>query len=104
MYRCLCACVFASVLAGCGESFNAAGLPTVSFSAPDMMCPEGCGEKVKEILSEQPGAKEVRVDFEAKTAVVAIDKDANFNGDAAVAALVDHGFKNSSIKSPADPK
>ena len=68
---------------------------TVAFNVPDMMCPEGCGEKVKEILSEQPGAKEVIVDFDAKTATVAIGRRQKFDADAAVAALVDHRFKNS---------
>jgi copper chaperone CopZ len=82
-------------------SFNTAGAPTVVFNAPDMMCPEGCGAKVKEILSGQPGAKEVLVNFDAKTATVAIDKDAKFDSDAAVAALADHGFKNSSLKTDA---
>ena len=78
--------------------FNGASLPTVAFNAPDMMCPDGCGVKVKEILSEQPGAKEVIVDFDGKTATVAIGGDSKFDADAAVAALVDHGFKNSSVK------
>ena len=82
-------------------AFNVAGAPTVEFSAPDMMCPEGCGTKVKEILSEQPGAKEVVVDFDSKTATVAIDQDGKFDANAAVAALVDHGFKNSALKSGA---
>jgi len=87
--------------------FNAAGLPTVEFNAPDMMCPDGCGEKVKEILSGQPGAKEVVVDFEAKKAKVAIDDSDKFDKQAAVAALVDHGFANSSVvgdEPAADPK
>jgi copper chaperone CopZ len=88
-------------------SFNAAGAPTVEFSVPDMMCPEGCGAKVKEILSEQPGAKDVLVDFPAKTAKVVIDKD-KFDAKQAIAALVDHQFKNSSLKdanaSVPDPK
>jgi copper chaperone CopZ len=66
-----------------------------------MMCPEGCGEKVKEILAEQPGAKEVLVDFDAKTATVAIESGGNFDTSAAVAALVDHGFKNSTLKGEA---
>jgi copper chaperone CopZ len=79
--------------------FNVASLPTVAFNAPDMMCPDGCGVKVKEILSEQPGVKEVIVDFDGKTATVAIGGDSKFDADAAVAALVDHGFKNSSVKS-----
>jgi len=88
-------------------SFNTAGAPTVEFSVPDMMCPEGCGAKVKEILSEQPGAKDVLVDFPAKTAKVAIDKD-KFDVKQAVAALKDHQFKNSALKdantTAADPK
>jgi copper chaperone CopZ len=108
-------CVAAVALVGCSRqaeriptsnsnsvnatAFNVANAPTVQFSAPDMMCPEGCGEKVKEILSEQPGAKEVIVDFDAKTATVATEGDGKFDANAAVAALVDHGFKNSSVKS-----
>ena len=78
-------------------SFNTAGAPTVEFSVPDMMCPEGCGAKVKEILSEQPGAKDVLVDFPAKTAKVAVDKD-KFDAKKAVAALKDYQFKNSTLK------
>src|SRR5215210_4324576 len=78
-------------------SFNTAGAPTVEFSVPDMMCPDGCGVKVKEILAEQPGAKDVLVDFPAKTAKVAIDKD-KFDARQAIAALVDHQFKNSALK------
>ena len=83
-------------------SFNKAGAPTVEFSVPDMMCPEGCGAKVKEILSEQPGAKDVLVDFPAKTAKVAVDKD-KFDAKQAVAALVDHQFKNSTLKNATTP-
>jgi copper chaperone CopZ len=78
-------------------SFNLAGAPTVEFSVPDMMCPEGCGAKVKEILSQQPGAKDVLVDFPSKTAKVAVDKD-KFDAKQAIAALVDHQFKNSAVK------
>src|SRR5690349_21704881 len=77
-------------------SFNAGGAPTVQFSVPDMMCPEGCGAKVKEILSQQPGAKDVVVDFPAKKAIVAVDKD-KFDVKQAIAALVDHQFKNSAL-------
>jgi copper chaperone CopZ len=77
-------------------SFNAGGAPTVEFSVPDMMCPEGCGAKVKEILSQQPGAKDVVVDFPAKKAIVAVDKD-KFDAKQAIAALVDHQFKNSAL-------
>jgi copper chaperone CopZ len=78
-------------------SFNTAGAPTVEFSVPDMMCPEGCGAKVKEILAGQPGAKDVLVDFPAKTAKVAVDKD-KFDAVKAVAALKDYQFKNSALK------
>lgn len=79
-------------------AFNVAGAPTVEFNVPDMMCPEGCGAKTKEILSEQPGAKEVVINFEAKTATVAIE-EGKFDEDAAIAALVDHGFESSTLKS-----
>ena len=113
MIRVTSICLGVVFLAGCSEqaaksptvdstavtpaSFNKGGAPTVEFSVPDMMCPEGCGAKVKEILSEQPGAKDVLVDFPAKTAKVAIDKD-KFDAKQAVAALVDHQFKNSALK------
>lgn len=79
-------------------AFNIAGAPTVQFSAPDMMCPESCAVKVKEILSEQPGAKDVVVDFDSKTATVAVE-EGKFDADAAIAALVDHGFDHSTLKS-----
>ena len=83
--------------------FNVAGAPTVEFSVPDMMCPEGCGEATKAILSEQPGAKEVLVDFDAKTATVAIE-DGKFDAAQALAALVDHGFDHSTLKDEAGAK
>jgi copper chaperone CopZ len=99
-----------ALLAGCSQqspsvdasaitktSFNTAGAPTVQFTVPDMMCPEGCGAKVKEILSQQPGAKDVLVDFPNKTATVAVEKD-KFDANEAVAALKDHQFKNSALK------
>jgi copper chaperone CopZ len=81
-------------------AFNVAGAPTVEFSVPDMMCAESCAVKVKEILSEQPGAKEVVVDFDSKTATVAIEKG-KFDPQAAIAALVDHAFDHSTLKSAA---
>jgi copper chaperone CopZ len=62
------------------------------------MCAEGCGVEVKEILAKQPGAKDVLVDFEHKTAIVAVEKD-KFDPDAAVAALADQMFPNSKLKS-----
>lgn len=83
--------------------FNTGGAPTVEFSVPDMMCPEGCGEKTKEILAGQPGAKDVMIDFPAKTAIVAVEGDA-FDADEALAALVDHGFDHSTLKDEAAAK
>jgi copper chaperone CopZ len=113
----LAVAVFSVSLVGCNEAtnaelsvpeaattpaaFNADGAPTVQFSVPDMMCPESCAVKVKEILSEQPGAKDVVVDFDSKTATVAIDKD-KFDADAAIAALVDHAYDHSTLKPAAD--
>jgi copper chaperone CopZ len=79
-------------------AFNVGGAPTVEFSVPDMMCPTSCVAKTKEILSQQPGAKEVRVDFDTKTAIVAIESR-DFNAEQAIAALVDHGFDHSTVKS-----
>ncbi len=111
--RLTCLVCFMSALAGCSTdstnvsvvptsnvgaaAFNVTGAPTVAFSVPDMMCPEGCGVKVKEILSEQPGAKDVIVDFDSKTATVAVDPG-QFDSTAAVAALVDHQFNHSTLK------
>jgi copper chaperone CopZ len=113
---CLCLLSLSFSLVGCSNAtnvpadtsaksatpvaFNVAGAPTVEFSAPDMMCPESCAVKVKEILSEQPGAKEVVVDFDSKTATVAVE-EGKFDADAAIAALVDHGFDHSTLKSAA---
>jgi len=107
-------CVAAmAAFVGCGESesestsidnnqvtaasFNPKHAPTIEFSVPDMMCPEGCGVAVKEILSKQPGATEVFVDFDSKIAKVAIE-EGRFDSDKALAALVDKQFLNSSLK------
>jgi mercuric ion binding protein len=79
-------------------AFNAAGAPTVEFNLPDMMCEDGCAWTVKDILSNQPGATDVRVDFEAKTATVAIE-EGKFDQQLAIAELVDKGFGNSTLKS-----
>ena len=81
-------------------SFNPAGAPTIEFSVPDMMCPDSCAVKTKEILAEQAGAKDVYVDFETKTATVAVE-DGTFDAEQALAALVDHGFDQSTLKAGA---
>ena len=118
MVRAIVFVISLTIISGCGErerevertytesvtaaSFNQAGAPTVEFSVPDMMCPEGCGAKTKEILAGQPGAKDVRIDFDAKTAIVAVEEGA-FDAEQAVAALVDHGFDHSTLKEATPP-
>ena len=77
-------------------SFNATGAPTIEFALPDMMCEEGCASAVEDILEQQPGVKDVLVDFEAKTATVAVDEQ-SFDSQQAIAALVDKGFDNSAL-------
>lgn len=82
-------------------AFNSDGAPTVEFSVPDMMCPEGCGEATREILANQDGVKDVKIDFPAKLAVVAIDTE-KFDADKALAELVDKGFDHSAVKASSD--
>jgi copper chaperone CopZ len=117
MRRLLLTATFVAMFAGCSQqgsetsfaepdqittaSFNTAGAPTVEFSVPDMMCPEGCAVEVKEILAKQPGAKDVLVDFEAKTATVAVEQE-EFDSAQALAALIDKQFTNSSLKDAAN--
>jgi copper chaperone CopZ len=76
--------------------FKSTSAPTVEFSVPDMMCEEGCAAAVREILAEQPGVKDVLVDFDAKLATVAID-EGRFDSQSALAELVDKGFMNSTL-------
>src|SRR3954466_538078 len=80
-------------------AFNPSAAPTVQFTVPDMMCPEGCGAKVKEILSQQPGAKDVIVDFDSKTVTVAVDKG-KFAWKRASGDLVDDQFSVRALKEP----
>ncbi len=77
--------------------FNAAGAPTVEFSVPDMMCEDSCVPEVRKVLTAQPGVKDVKVELATKTATVAVDKD-KFDANAAIAALVDMQFKNTTLK------
>jgi hypothetical protein len=53
--------------------------------------------KVREVLAEQPGVEQVNVDFPQRIAALRVDKS-KFNADSAVAALVDHGFEHSRVK------
>jgi len=77
--------------------FNPEGAPTVTFEVPDMTCKYSCVDAVKTALTSQPGVKEVKVDFEAKQATVVVDQ-ATFDGEAAVAILVDYQFTNSALQ------
>ena len=77
-------------------AFNIDGAPTAKLEVPDMMCQYSCAAKVKEVLTAQTGVKEVEIDFESKIATVAVD-EANFDGEAAVAALVDYQFSNTKL-------
>jgi hypothetical protein len=113
MLRPICLAIALCVFVGCSQapkneaavdekemtaaSFNLEHAPTVEFDVPDMMCPDGCGVAVEGILSKQPGAKDVLIDFENKKAIVAIE-DGKFDSDKALAALVDKQFTNSSLK------
>lgn len=88
------------IAVGCDSkpaAFNSSHAATVEFSVPDMMCPDGCGVAVKEILVKQPGVKDVLVDFDGKSATVAVE-EGKFDADKALAALVDKQFLNSSLK------
>lgn len=75
--------------------FNEAGAPTVDFSVPGMHC-ESCVAHVEGILAAQPGVKDVEVDLGSLTAKVAVDEK-EFDGDKAVAALVDMQFDEAKL-------
>ena len=77
-------------------TFNSEGAPTAELHVPNMYCQHACVAKVKEILASQEGVKDVKIDFDTKTATLAISKAA-FNAEAALAALVDHQFNDSKL-------
>jgi len=77
-------------------AFNIERAPTAEIHVPDMMCQFACPPAVKKVLTAQAGVKEVKIDYETKTATVAID-ETTFDGEAAVAALVDYQFGNSKL-------
>ncbi len=77
-------------------AFNVEGAPTAELEVPDMMCQYSCTAKVKEVLTAQKGVKEVKIDFDHKKAIVAVDQE-KFDGEAAVAALVDYQFSNTTL-------
>ena len=51
-------------------------------------------------VAKQAGVKDVLVDFDTKTATVAIE-EGKFDSEAAIAALVDKQFDNSTLKNAA---
>ncbi len=77
-------------------AFNLEGAPTTQIHVPDMTCDEACPPAVKKVLTALAGVKDVTVDFESRTATVAID-EAKFDSEAAIAALVDYQFGNSKM-------
>ncbi len=77
-------------------AFNLEGAPTAKLEVPDMMCQYSCAAKVKEVLAAQTGVKDVKIDFDSKIAIVAVDQAA-FDGEEAVAALVDYQFSNTKL-------
>lgn len=94
---------------GCNSEsgvFAPGDVTTVAFSVPDMMCEVSCAPKVREILAAQPGVKDVQVELETKTATVTVDEE-KFDADAAIAALVDVQFVNTTLaatpKAPPQP-
>ncbi len=75
-----------------------ADVRTVAFSVPGMTCPGGCAPVVKRTLEGLPGVVKCEVDFDTKTAMCSVEKDAQFESEAAVAALGEAGFKGSTLK------
>jgi copper chaperone CopZ len=94
--------LLAFAVGGCSDLTESVSVPTstVQFALPDMMCEDGCAQAVEDILERQPGAMEVQVDFEGKTAIVVIE-DGVFDSQQALAALIDKGFDNSKLTSSA---
>jgi copper chaperone CopZ len=80
-----------------GLTFLAGCSSQVTLAVPDMMCEDGCAAKVRDVLAKQPGVKQVNVDFPKRVATLSID-ESSFSAEDAVAELVDHGFKNSKLK------
>jgi copper chaperone CopZ len=69
----------------------------VTLSVPDMMCEESCAVKVREVLAKQEGVQSVKVDFPSRTATLAV-RGSSFSTEQAIAALVDHGFEEATLK------
>ncbi len=87
--------LIAILLAGCQNRTDFSYAPIVLVSIPDMHC-ESCVAKTTEVLAEQAGVRDVKVDLEAKMATVAVDRE-TFDGPAIIAVLEDYGFAESKI-------
>jgi copper chaperone CopZ len=98
MKKCIAFAALALLATGCQSEHSTApkAANTVVFSVPGMMCEESCAKQVNKALAAQPGVKEVEVDFEARRAMVVVDRQ-QFNADAAIATLVDYQFTNSKL-------
>ena len=77
-------------------AFNVSNAPIAELHVPDMMCVKSCAAKVQELLAAQEGVKDVKIEFEERKAVVAVD-EVQFDGEAAVAVLVDYSFPNTKL-------
>jgi periplasmic mercuric ion binding protein len=90
------------------ESASTAGAKTVRFVAtqsvkvPTMMCPYSCWPKVKETLAAQPGVEGVQLASQTKETeidnpVVELKTTADFNVEAAIAALGKANFADAVV-------
>lgn len=75
---------------------------TQSVKVPTMMCPYSCWPKVKETLAGQPGVEGVQLAPQAKESeidnpVVELKTTAEFNVEAAIAALEKADFANAVV-------
>lgn len=113
LFNSICVLSLIATCGGCGQksgeistttspnavpvAFNVTHAPTIEFNVPDMMCPEGCGEATRGILADQEGVVDVKIDFPAKLAIVAVESE-KFDANKALSELIDHGFDKSTIK------
>lgn len=90
------------------ESASTKGTDTVRFVAtqsvkvPTMMCPYSCWPKVKETLASQPGVEGVQLATQTKETeidnpVVELKTTADFNAEAAIAALEKVNFADAVV-------
>lgn len=90
------------------ESASTKGADTVRFVAtqsvkvPTMMCPYSCWPKVKETLASQPGVEGVQLATQTKETeidnpVVELKTTADFNAEAAIAALEKVNFADAVV-------